>query len=77
MNNNRVHKILSWNVRGINCQEKWDAIRDKIVESACNIIYLQETKRENFDSAYLRKFAQGSWTALLFLPLQELLEGFW
>jgi len=56
MNNNRVHKILSWNVRGINSQEKWDAIPDKIVESACNIVCLQETKRENFDSAYLRKF---------------------
>lgn len=54
-NHNRTHKILVWNVRGINSQEKWDAIRLKISESACNILCLQETKRELFDNAYLKK----------------------
>ena len=29
MDNNRCTKILFWNVRGINTQTKWDAIRDK------------------------------------------------
>ena len=49
-------KIMFWNVRGINSQEKWDAIRDKISESACHIICLQETKREVFDSFYIKRF---------------------
>jgi exonuclease III len=45
-----------WNVCGINSQGKWDALRDKITESAASVVCLQETKREHFDSSYLRKF---------------------
>ena len=58
MNNNYngSSKILFWNVRGINSQEKWDAIRDKISESACQVVCLQETKRESFDNFYIKKF---------------------
>lgn len=56
MDYNRNIKILVWNIRGINSQEKWDAIRAKITESACHILCLQETKREHFDSFYLKKF---------------------
>ena len=55
MDNNRCTKILFWNVRGINSQTKWDAIRDKIIESACQIVCLQETKRKNFDPFYIKK----------------------
>lgn len=43
-------------MRGINSQDKWDAIRDKIAESACQIICLQETKRDAFDHFYIKKF---------------------
>ena len=56
MDNNRCTKILFWNVRGINSQTKWDAIRDKITESAYQIVCLQEIKRENFDPFYIKKF---------------------
>jgi len=56
MDNNRCTKVLFWNVRGINSQVKWDAIRDKISESACQIVCLQETKKETFDSFYIKKF---------------------
>jgi exonuclease III len=56
MNNNRNTKILVWNIRGINSKKKWDAIRNKIEESASQIICLQETKRESFDSFYIKKF---------------------
>jgi exonuclease III len=55
MNNNRQTKILFWNIRGINSQEKWDAIGDKIKESACHMLCLQETKREAFDAFYIKK----------------------
>ena len=48
--------ILCWNIRGVNGSDKWDAVRDKINESASSIICLQETKRENFDISFLRKF---------------------
>jgi hypothetical protein len=35
---------------------KWDLIRNKIQETSCDILCLQETKRETFDLQYIRKF---------------------
>jgi exonuclease III len=35
--------VLCWNVRGLNAKEKWEAIRDKISESGCDVVCLQET----------------------------------
>jgi exonuclease III len=50
MNRHRSFNILVWNVRRINSQSKWDALRDKITESATLVVCLQETKRDQFDS---------------------------
>jgi exonuclease III len=61
--------ILCWNIRGINASEKWDAVRDKIKESASLVICLQETKREIFDMAYIRKFAPRHFDTFDFIPL--------
>jgi exonuclease III len=52
----RSINVLVWNIRGINSQAKWDALRDKIYETSPSIVCLQETKRESFNSSYLRKF---------------------
>lgn len=54
---NRNWNILCWNVRGINASDKWDAVRNKIDESSCSIVCLQETKKENFDMAFIKHFA--------------------
>jgi exonuclease III len=56
MSRQRSFNILVWNVCGVNSQGKWDALRDKITESALSVVCLQETKQEHFDSSYLRKF---------------------
>lgn len=45
--------ILSWNIRGMNSEPKWLALKQKIEESDCAILCLQETKREEIDAAYL------------------------
>ena len=37
--------VLFWNIRGINATDKWDDVKQKIEESACAIVCLQETKR--------------------------------
>src|SRR4051812_31700003 len=42
--------ILNWNIRGINDKDKWLALKDKIIETNCDVIFIQETKRELFDS---------------------------
>lgn len=31
----RDWKVLCWNIRGLNSEAKWNSIRDRIVESAC------------------------------------------
>lgn len=65
---NRNWNILFWNIRGINSEAKWDALRSKIDESACSIICLQETKKESFDSLYLRKFAPRRFDKFDYIP---------
>ena len=45
--------ILCWNVRGLNSDEKWTSIKDKISESKCDIICLQETKKEFIDLPFI------------------------
>lgn len=65
---NRNWHILCWNVWGINAQEKLDAIKDKIEESTCTVICIQETKKEHFDSSFVRKFAPRRFDAFDFIP---------
>lgn len=66
MYTNRNWNILSWNVRGINSQAKRDDLRDKITESACSIVCIQETKREQFDLVYIRKFCNRSFNKFVY-----------
>jgi exonuclease III len=61
-------KVLSWNVREINSDKKWNAIRDRISETCCDVICLQETKRSHFDVAYIRQFCPPIYDRFEFLP---------
>jgi hypothetical protein len=65
---NRSWNILCWNVRGINAVEKWPNIRSKIEESNCEIFCFQETKKESFDSSFIRNFALKRFDKFLFSP---------
>ena len=53
---NRQWHIVNWNIRGINDSDKWNALRNKINEARGDIICIQETKREQFDSKYISNF---------------------
>ena len=66
--NSHSWNILCWNIRGINSSDKWDAIRNKIEESNCSVICLQETKRENFDISFIRNFAPRRFDCFDFIP---------
>lgn len=66
--NNRSCNILCWNIGGINSERKWLALSDKIFESSCSIICLQETKREHFDHSYIRKFCPRRFDKFVFQP---------
>jgi hypothetical protein len=54
---NRYWKIMIHNIRGINAPEKWNFVRRRITKTKCDIICLQETKREHFDGAYVQNFS--------------------
>lgn len=75
--NNRSWNLLCWNIRGINVVEKCDAVRDKIEESACAVLCLQETKREHFDMSYIRKFAPRRFDQFDCIPSVGALGGFY
>jgi exonuclease III len=48
--------VLCWNVRRLNSDSKQRDVRNKIDESECDIICLQETKCEVFDWRLISKF---------------------
>lgn len=67
-NQNRSWKVLCWNVRGLNAERKWSTIRDKILECQADIVCLQETKKDLFDRAFIRKICASDFDAFEFLP---------
>jgi exonuclease III len=68
MDRNRSWKILNWNLRGINSKKKWLALANKISESNCDIVCIQETKRESFDDQHLRNFCPKKLNKFEFIP---------
>lgn len=67
-NSVRSWKVFCWNVRGLNSERKWSSIKDKIVESQADIVCLQETKKETFDSNFIRNICPAGFDAFEFLP---------
>ncbi|KAJ1253597.1 hypothetical protein BS78_K020200 [Paspalum vaginatum] len=68
MSSGRSWKILCWNVRGLNATKKWNSIRDKIIDSRCDIICLQETKKQEFDYLFIKKICPASFNKFEFVP---------
>jgi hypothetical protein len=60
--------VLSFNVRGINAVAKGNGIHCVIRESNSDIICLQETKRECFVRADLRRFCPSYFDEFAFVP---------
>ena len=60
--------IMDWNLRGINSQTRWDDIRKNVDESNCNVMCFQETKRETFDLAYIKKFCPKRFNQFSYSP---------
>jgi exonuclease III len=54
--NYRFWSVLGWNIRGINVEAKKLKVREKMEESNCAILCLQETKKESFDRKFIRGF---------------------
>jgi exonuclease III len=67
-NLHRSLKILSHNIRGISSETKWNSLRNNISDSTCDIICIQETKKESFDDSYIRRFCSRSFDKFEFDP---------
>ena len=66
MAENKSWKVMCWNVRGLNSDKKWNSIRDKIIESRCDIACLQETKKDFFDNNFIRNFCPSGFDSFAF-----------
>jgi hypothetical protein len=72
MNTNRRKSwnVLNWNIRGINSEDKCNAIRLKLDESNYAMYCIQETKRELFEHSFIRKFAPKRFDQFAYSPSQ-------
>lgn len=59
---------MCWNVRGLNSDSKWDFIWSKVIESKCDIVCLQETKKEHFDLSFIKNICPPSFDTFEYLP---------
>jgi endonuclease/exonuclease/phosphatase family metal-dependent hydrolase len=75
-NMHRSLKILSYNIRGINSDTKWNSLWNSIMETNCDILCIQETKKESFDDSYIRYFCNRSLDKFAFGPSMEASGGF-
>jgi exonuclease III len=66
--NKRSWNILNWNVRGLNSDDKRNAIRAKIEESSCAIFCLQETKTQVFDHSAVKKMTPKRFNKFAWVP---------
>ena len=55
-------------MRGVNATKKWNSVRDKVVESKCDMFCLQETKKDSFDSLFIRNLCPLPLIPLSFSP---------
>ena len=68
---NRAHQnlvILSWNVRGLGQQEKFDVMRDALVQAHPSILCLQETKLHSITAQKCKAFLSQSLDSFHLVP---------
>ena len=63
-----VWKVLCWNIRGLNAEDKQLALYNKIVESGCAVACVQETKKEDFDRHFIKKCCPRQFDSFAFAP---------
>lgn len=75
MTRGRSWKVLCWNIRGINSEAKQLALRNAIKSSGCSVVCIQETKRSDFDLAFIKSFRPNFFDKFVFFPSHGLSSG--
>jgi exonuclease III len=70
-NMNKFVKVLCWNIRGINPNQKWVSIKSKIQECSCDLVCLQEMKRESFDQKYIKNIYPSDFDCFDYVPSER------
>lgn len=55
--------------------KKWKDVRDRVFECSCDVICLQETKKESFDKMFINKICPPMFDAFDFIPSVGALGG--
>lgn len=63
-----IWSIFCWNIRGLNSDDKCLALQNKIDESGCSIVCLQETKKMDFDHSFVCKCCPRRFDKYEFMP---------
>ena len=71
----RDRKILCWNVRGLNSEARQLEVKQKIDESGCSIVCLQETKCMHIDQHFIRKFCPRHFDNFVYVPSADASAG--
>jgi exonuclease III len=71
----RKWNVMCWNIKGVNSDKKWNAVRDRDVESYCDVICLQETKRDSFNDSFIRNMCPPAFDYYEYLPSVGLSGG--
>ena len=64
----RKWRVLCWNVRGLNSENRQRVVRAKIEESECAIVCLQETKCDLFGERFIIKFCPERFDNFAYAP---------
>ena len=64
----RSWRVMCWNVRGLNSDDRQRAVRNKVEESMASVVCLQETKMECIDSMTVRNFCPSRSDSFVFSP---------
>src|SRR4051812_12956855 len=64
----REWKVLCWNVRGLNSTARQRAFHEKIEDSQCAVICLQETKCETINHNFIRSFCPRRFDQFVVFP---------
>ena len=63
-----IWNILCWNMRGLNSDDKQIALKNKIQETGCSLVCVQETKMEYVDQAFIRRICPKRFDTFEFVP---------
>jgi hypothetical protein len=66
-----------WNIRGLNKPERQLSLEQIIRDNHVYFIGVQETKKSDFQTSFLRNLSGSIKFELHFLPARALLEEFW